>query len=68
MYRISSTNGFHDGRKFDSLGEAKQYADKHGNKCVMDVLALVDRETFRAVYTGGSNYTSVNQGTYSKNA
>ena len=66
MYRISSTNDWHNGRQFESLAEAKAYADKHGDNCVCDVIALVDRDHFRAVCTGGESYVPVNRGTYQK--
>lgn len=66
MYRISSTNSYHDGRTFDSLVAAIRYADKHGDTCVCDVIALVDRDSFRAVTTGGDTFTPVNKGTYYK--
>ena len=64
MYRISSTNGFIDGRLFDGLVEAVRFADKHGNTHCTDVLAVVDNRTYRAVYTGGLRYCQVNRGTY----
>ena len=68
MYRISSTNSYHNGRRFKSLAEAKQYADKFGDDCVCDVMALVDRDTYRAVYMGGKSYIPMNRGTYQKGA
>ncbi len=52
MYRISSTSKWDDGRTFNSLGEAKAYADRRalsGETC--DVIALVDRDTYRVIYT-----------------
>ena len=63
MYRIASTNNFFNGRTFDSLAEAKKLCDKYGKKYTMDVLAFVDRETWRAVYTGSGTFTT---GTYKK--
>ena len=63
MYRISSTNSFFDGRTYDSLAEAKQLCDKYGKQYTMDVLAFVDRDTWRAVYSGSG---TINTGTYKK--
>ena len=54
MYRLHSTNPFHHGTNFDSLAKAKQYADELSAKDPIpayDVVALVDRETYRTVYT-----------------
>jgi hypothetical protein len=66
MYRISSTNQWHNGRKFDSLAAAKAYADKHGDSCVCDVIRDVDTSSFQAVTTGGNTFAPVNVGQFSK--
>lgn len=67
MYRISSTNDWHNGRKFNSFVEAKDYADKHGNHCIMDVMRDEDNKSTRAIYTGGNTFSKVNVGSYEKN-
>jgi len=52
MYRISSTNDWFNGQRFDSLAAAKQRADAIVAKgCNADVVAEADRDTFRVVYT-----------------
>ncbi len=69
MYRVISTSKWDDGRTFDSLGEVKAYVDraaKSGSTC--DVVALVDRDTYRVIYTpsnapgGRANYGSYRKG------
>ena len=70
MYYISSTNTFQNGRAFDSLAEAKQTADRLAASepnSPFDVIALVDRERYRVVYSPRNSRTSpANVGTYLK--
>lgn len=61
MYKLSSTNSWYDGMKFDSLGQAIEKCRKCQDAC--DVLALVDRDHFRAVF---SNKADILTGTYKK--
>jgi hypothetical protein len=52
MYRISSTNDWFNGQRFDSLVAAKERADSIVAKGeVADVLIDADGETMRVVYT-----------------
>ena len=68
MYRISSTNAFFHGEKFDSLAAAKKRADQLVAKGVIaDVVSDADRETFRAVYTPATCEAGrVMRGTYTR--
>jgi hypothetical protein len=70
VYLIRSNNPFFNGQKFDSLADAKQRADEISAKFpheTIDVYAMVDRETFRAVYTPSSCLSgSIVRGTYDK--
>lgn len=70
MYKISSSNSFYDGERFDSLAKAKERADAISAKSptiTVDVHALSDRDTFRAVYTPAACRSgSVARGTYRK--
>ena len=54
IYRLLSSNQFHNGRTFNSLAAAKQTADRlaiSDPDTPYDVAALVDRESLRVVYT-----------------
>lgn len=70
MYKISSSNAYYNGEQFSSLAAAKERADAISAKSptiTVDVLALSDRDTFRAVYTPASCVSgSVVRGTYNK--
>lgn len=54
MYWLSTTDFSQNGRRFDSLAEAKKIADRLSNRnpnTAYDVCAFVDRNSFRLVYT-----------------
>ncbi len=52
MYKLQSNSPWYDGMQFDSFAEAKAKADKAADKGqTCDVIALVDRDTFRVAYT-----------------
>ena len=55
MYKLSSTNKWYHGARFDSFAAAKAEADKAAARGVTaDVIALTDRENFRVAYTPSS--------------
>ena len=69
MYYLSSQNTFQNGRTFDSLAEAKKTADQLAASepnPPFDVIALVDRDTFRVVYSPQTSWGPANVGTYYK--
>jgi hypothetical protein len=66
MYRIVSTNVWCNGQQFASLVAAKEYADKFGDVCIMDVVRDIDRDYFQLVYTGGSIFQKGIKGKYRK--
>jgi len=68
MYRLISTNGWHHGRRFDSLAAAKAYADKHAveSDCVIDVVRDIDRDHFQAVYGASKAHAPLIRGRYER--
>ena len=70
MYYLSSTNPFQNGRTFESLADAKRTADNLAASepnSPFDVLAFVDRDSYRVVYSPPISQTSpANLGTYCK--
>lgn len=52
MYIIKSTNSWYNNRKFESLGEAKELADKLSLEGSMaDIWSEVDHKESRCIYT-----------------
>ena len=51
MYRIASNSDYHNGRKFDSMVEAVNYARKwNWNPSVCDVYRDIDRDRYQVVW------------------
>jgi hypothetical protein len=68
MYRISSTNEWFNGQRYDSLAAAKDKADSIVAKGYLaDVVADADRDTMRVVYTPADCFAGqADRGTYQR--